>query len=266
MALGATDDLTAEMALAAIGLENWLRAQCKFGVTERDKVRTSKRRLDKEMLEFLSAETVPVGPLPSITWTEAQELLFPKDQGKEHERALSLLRAVRAPRFAMAVQAVAEKATAYLQQVFPRTIRMFMAGDKIGPPNNLDWARFREMWEVGTGPDSVMQALREGTLNDRQVGALETMYPALYATVSQAATDAIITMKAKRPKWYLTLPKERQLSKLQQREAPNLPLGLDIQAMYAGKSGGQPPKPKGPATTEKSSEERLTPAQKTEEA
>src|SRR5215831_2677284 len=191
----ATDELAAEGALAAIGLEPWLRASPEFGVTERARAGGLGKRMSTDLLKFLGGDQVAVGPVHSITWKDANGLLYPDDPNIEHRRAEKLTRAISDPRLAMAVQNIAERALQYLQQKLPRIVIQSLAGDRTVQPSALDWARFRDIWEVAVNPEMVMRALAEGSLTPTQVETVQALYPALYSAVQQAAVDQVIAMR-----------------------------------------------------------------------
>lgn len=243
---GPDDELAAEGALAAVGLEPWLRATPKFGATERMRASSMGKRLNKELLDFLGGEPVAVGPVHAITWKDAEALLYPDDPNTDHKRAEMLTRAMRNPRLAMAVQNVANRAAKYLQDHLPRVVVQSLAGDKTVHPSSLDWARFRDIWEVAAEPETVLKALAEGSLTADQIETVQALYPAMYSAIQQAAVDGVIAMKAKRAKWTLPPVKERLLATLRQVETAKLALGADIQAIYAGK-GGPPQQTPAPA-------------------
>lgn len=263
-------DLAAEGALAAIGLEPWLRATPKFGVQQRARSSGMGKRIGSDILKFLSGDQIAVGPVHPITWKDANALLYPEDQAMEQRRAEGLTRAVRDPRLAMAIQNVATRALTYLQGKLPRIVIQSLAGDRTVKPSALDWARFRDVWEVASNPEVVLRALAEGSLTPDQVETVQALYPSLYSAITQEAVNQVITMRAKRARWTLSPVKERLLATLRQMEAGKLELGADIQALYAGKGvSGQPAPGPAPPPSSKSlktnTASRETPGQRAEE-
>jgi hypothetical protein len=188
-----------------------------------------------------------------IGWKDAEALLYPDDQeGTDHKRAEMLVKAMRDPRLAMAAQNVAMRAEKYLQDHLPRVVVQSLAGDTTVHPSKLDWARFRDIWEVATEPETVLKALAEGSLTADQIETVQAIYPATYAAIQQAAVDGVVSMKAKRQKWTIPPAKERLLGTLRQVETAKLALGGDIQAMYAGQGGPAQPTPAPPTGSLKS--------------
>lgn len=190
-------------------------------------------------------------------------------RGGTPENANALLKAIKDPRLAQAVQTLASKAIEYLNVKRPRRERQGLDGTEQLPPPGQAVARWGRVWAVANDPMLVLRDLCENCLSAEMAGCLRDLYPALYQTATEAIQDGFVTLKTARKGWRLSIAKERQLRVLLGLPLHNIQLAQQIQAAYAAdaqaeqQKGGQAPRQK--ALTEESAN-AASPAQKADAA
>jgi hypothetical protein len=149
---------------------------------------------------------------------------------------------------AVAANLVVQRIKAAVIAKIPRRVRQSLAGpEKMLPPHS-DVARFRRLWVVACDPLSVLDDLNEFALSRDQIEVCATLYPLVWGEFFPIAQQQLARRKAVNPKWQLTHRKEQLLRVLCKQEAPNVPLGQALQAMFKAQAAeAQQPAAGGPA-------------------
>jgi hypothetical protein len=260
--------LAAESALAVIGLKNVLAGEPTFKATQRKEAATLPKVIKDHVLAFLRRPDFDrTSALPAVNFEKAGKLLV---RSGTPENAQALMDAAKDPDLGQALIAQATKAVEYLNTHRPHRERQGLDGTEQLPPPGQAVARWSRVWCVANDPMIVLRDLREGCLSADMVGAFRDMYPALYKTTVEAIQDGLVTMKASRKIWRLSIAKERALRVFMGLPIHNVQLAQQIQQAYAEdaqaeaqKKGGAPARQK---ALEEAAQNAATPGQKSDAA
>lgn len=99
------------------------------------------------------------------------------------------------PNHQMALTQTSTQALQYLQNIKPKPFKPGTL-DKEIPPTKMQEARYNRALEIAQQPASVLQHVKDGTLQITDMQDLQGMYPALYKSMAQKLTNEIATMQA----------------------------------------------------------------------
>lgn len=223
--------LPAESALAVIGLRNILTGEPVYRATQRKEAATLPRVIKEHVMAFLKRPDFDrASALPAFNFDKSGKLLI---RGGTPENADKLAKALKEPGLTKAVMAVATQATEYLNTRRPRRERQGLDGTEQLPPPGQAVARWGRLWSIANDPMLTLRDLRENCLTAAMASCFRDLYPALYQTANDAIQDGLVTMKAARATWSLSIAKERALRVLLGMPIHNLQLAQQIQQAFA---------------------------------
>lgn len=259
--------LAAESALAVIGLRNILTGEPVYRATQRKDAALLPKVIKNHVLAYLKRPDFDrTAALPAFNFDKTGKLLV---RGGTPENAVALTSAIKDPELGKAVMDKATQVIEYLNAHRPRRERQGLDGVEQLPPPGQAMARWGRLWAVANDPMIVLRDLREGCVTSEMTGAFRDLFPALYQTTHDAITDGLVTMKAARKSWQLSISKERGLRVLLGMPLHNLVLAQQVQAAYAAdaqqeqQKGGPPARQK---ALDEASTNAATPSQKSDAA
>lgn len=249
---------------AALGLRRILDGTAKLWKHSLQDAAALPAKLRARVLKFMATDKFrDAVDMPDFDY---QALLKRFGEGQTAEQAQALLKAVPDEELATDMAARANTMLGWADQQLPRptTDAQFGAGEVDPDPGAL--ADFRRVWQVACDPMTVLDDLEDGSLSPDQVAALVTLYPAIYAELRLAVTDALATMRARRgPKWEPVTRKAQLLGVLMQQDATDPEMAAEVQQMYAADAQREAqavPPPSRARRTSAPEGDALTPGQK----
>lgn len=234
------DPLAVESLVASIGLEPFVSNKLtRVAQYHGERAAKLQAEIAAKIHRFLNRkEPAPPAELPAFDFADVVKTL---DDGSEGERdPAHVIREIAAfgedQDMAVAANLVVQRIKAAVIAKIPRRKRQSLAGPEDVTPPHSDVARFRRFWAVAKNPLSVLDDLNEFALSRDQVEACATLYPLVWGEFFPIAQQQLARRKAqasaKGREWHLTHRKEQLLRVLCKQEAPNVPLGQALQAMF----------------------------------
>ena len=255
------DPLDAECLLASMGVENVLRGKPTLHKYQLQQAAGMPSDIKRRMLRFLATdEYAEAEDLPPFDYQETLKLVT-GEATADHKRAL--LATVPDPELATDLDNHAEAIRMWGDKNIPRSPAPSVTGLRIEDPPPAALDDFRRSWQVATDPMTVVRDLAEGCLSEDQVATVAMVWPALYAEMRQALTDAILATKARQGKnWEPSAHKTQQIHVFMQQPAADLELAQAVQAVYAQSAQPGPGAPKPARGKLPDATAALTPGQK----
>ena len=235
-----------EAVFGAIGLLPILRAQPTLHRHQWETAATLPVKIRQRMARFLATEAFePAKEMPEFDYDEVLGLV---SKGQTPEQTAALFSAVPDRELATDLGLKADRLQTWANGIIPRETPSDGLNPQMEPPDPSTLADFRRVWQVAYDPMSVLDDLEDGSLFEDQVAALALLYPALWADMSQAVTDSVAKIAARRgATWQPTATKSALIGVLRQQQTIDLSLAAACQAVFAGKEAeqeaavGQPP-------------------------
>lgn len=258
------EPLELESLLSAIGPESVLRGRSTLHKYQLQKAAELPRDIRRRMMRFLATDGFAAsGDMPKFDYAEVLRLVTgePGTDTLTPEQAHTLVAAVTDPELGMDLGIEANRIRAWGAQAIPKA--EVVAG-RMEDPDPTRMSDFRRAWEVATDPMVVMRDLAAGCLSSDQVATLSVLYPALYAEMRQAASDAkAATGGRKGKKWSPSGQKQAQLDVLLQQDTTDPSLAAAVQTVYAEEAQReQAPAPRPRSGGQSRAAEGLTPGEK----
>lgn len=256
------DPMDVESALAAIGVDNVLRAEPKWSRKQareaRDLPKTMREAFDRYFAgdKFESSET-----LPPFDYDEVLKLV---SAGQTPDQVAALNAAVPDRELAMEIGIDANRVVAWANQSIPRNPRTSDAGALVNdPPDPEALAQFRTRWQAACDPMVVVRDMLEGCLDADQVATVALLYPSLYAEMRQSCVDArtAATMEHGRD-WEPSPEKAGYVNALLQQDPTDKALASSIQQSYQQQADAKPKKRSKPPQRGGDVDAGLTPGQR----
>lgn len=234
-----------EALLAAVGFDALLNpGRLRITAAHRDHAArwASGALIRGDVRQFLTSDEFDKPkPLPRFDYMETLEQLSEgvdvqqlqeKFEGNDSDETMALV---------MAASAAVE----YLSGIIPKRSRVTIMGPKPTAPSDADVARFRRAHATVQRPALLFEDLNEGALASDQVRAFAAVYPSLYELTKTAVFEALVDIKAKRPKFEVSSKRDRQLQVLMQTRTVTPQLLKSLQQAFEVADqgeGGAPPK------------------------
>jgi hypothetical protein len=227
------DPATLEHLFVTIGLLPILRAKPTLWKYQLEEGAALPVTIRKRMARFLATEAFDEAhDMPEFDYDEVLGLV---SGGQTPEQTAALFAAVPDRELATDLGVMADRVQTWANGIIPREESSGGLNPQMDPPDGIALADFRRVWQVACDPMSVLDDLADGSLSEDQVAALALLYPALHADMSQAVTDSVAAIAARRGKtWQPTGLKTSLIGVLRQQQVVDLQLAAASQAIYAG--------------------------------
>lgn len=221
-----------EAIFASIGLLPILRAKPTTHKYQWEKAAGLPKTIRRRLAHFLgSDEWAEAHDMPEFDYPETLALVSGK-QTPEQVAALHV--AVPEPEIAADLLLRADRMQTWAKTIIPRPEHGGFMGLHVEDPDPSELGDFRRVWAVACDPLTVLDDLEDGSLSEDQVAAMQLLYPATYAEMSQAVTDAGAQLAARRGKdWQPSPAKVALVGVLRGTTVVDLAIAADVQAMYA---------------------------------
>jgi hypothetical protein len=235
------DPLTAESVFAVIGLDAILAGKPTLhGYHLEDAVKMP-QQIRRRMASFLASDAFkPARDMATIDYRRTLAVL-PATAEIAPAATAALRAVVPDAELAMELGQQAQHCVAFGAGKIPRPTPDEDTGE-FEDPDAVKIGDFARVWEVARDPLSVLGDLEDGSIMEDQVEALKELYPALYAEMTQAATDARSALTARKGKnWRPNPTKKALLDVLQQKTTFDPQLFQMVQGVYAQEQPQQQP-------------------------
>ncbi len=228
-----TNPADLEAIFAEIGLLPILRAKPRLGKGKLARAADQAKTLRQRMAKFLGADAFDEArDLPEFDYQEVVRLV---SGGQTPAQIAALHAAVPEPELAADLLVMAGKLQTWAASIVPRETHTGFQALIVEEPDDSSLADFRRVWAVACDPMTVMGDLEDGSLSEDQAAACALLFPATYAEMSQAVTDAAAQLAARRGKdWQPSPTKAALIGVLRQQDTVDIGLLVDVQAMFAG--------------------------------
>lgn len=259
--MSAHTPIEVESVLAAIGVDNILRAEPTFKRGQFREARDMTKRMREAFDQFYESSTFdPPKDLPPFDYDDVLGLV--SQPGITPEQTEALATAMPDADMAMELGLEAGRVLAWANQTIPRNVRQSFTGDKIDPPDPESAAQFRTRWQVATDPMVVVRDMLKGCLDADQVSTLALLYPALYQEMRQAQADAKAAEAMKHGKdWDPGPSKAAQVQTLMQAQPYDTTLAASVQQAYDAQNKPAPHPKRAPGSA-KPVDTDMTPGQR----
>lgn len=215
-------------------------------------------------MRFLATDAFAAsGDMPKFNYDEVLRLVTgePGTDTLTPVQSHTLAAAIPDPELAMDLGIEANRIRAWGSTAVPKA--QPIAG-RMEEPDPTSMSDFRRAWEVATDPMVVMRDLAAGCLSTDQVATLAVLYPALYAEMRQAVSDAKASTGGRKGKsWAPSGQKQQQLDVLLEQDTIDSSLAAAVQTVYAQEAQReQAPAPRPRSGGQSRAAEGLTPGQK----
>jgi hypothetical protein len=255
------DPLAVECVVAAIGIEPFVSKELRrvYGYHQ-ERSSGIPAAIDRQIYRFIQREEpAAAAALPDFDYDEVKELLEAETLPAHVQAQIAAFGEFGD--LALAVNVEVQRIVKYLQGKLPKRVHMSLAGPEYTRPPESDIARFARTWAIACDPMGTLDDLNEYALSRDQVASLADLYPLLWkyisaqsgGSVTRQLARAVAQATSEGGKFHLLRQKETLLRVLVKNEAPNIPLGKAMQAMYAAINA--PPQAKAPAAPMKSPDE-----------
>lgn len=247
------DRLELESLLAAIGPEAVMRGRPTLHKYQLQRAADVPRDLRRRMLRYFATDSFALpGDMPAFDLDDVRKLVTAEQTPEE---AQALAAALPTGDLLTEIGIEANRIRTWGGSAVPKDVPV--AG-RLEEPDPGDVSNFRRSWEVATDPMVIMRDLAAGMLSEDQVATVSLLYPALYAEMRQAASDArAATAGRKGKKWEPGPKKTAQLDVLLQADNFDVGMASTVQQVYAAEAQREqqaapqsPPKRSGGGQTE----------------
>jgi hypothetical protein len=231
--------LDLESLFAGLGLEAVLNARPALPKYKIDAAAKLPATIRRRITRFMATEKfAPAKDVPDFEYRDVLEQVSAQKLGPEQMEAL--FAAVPDRELATDLGLKADEIIAWAFGIIPREDMPAAFGMVADEPGVSATADFRRVWQVAEDPMRVLDDLEDGSLGDDQIAALATLYPAIYAEMRQAITEANAALVARLGKTWEPSPlKASLLLALKMEPATDLALTAAIQAVYAQEEAEQ---------------------------
>lgn len=260
------DALEEECLFAAIGLDAILEARPTMHRYQLEQAAKTPKDITRRIRAFMAKDAfAPAADMLPFDYAETLKTVM---AGQTTEQTQALFAAVPDKELAHDIGLRADAITTWAQGQIPKPTVDAPFGTNPMPPDDVEQADFRRVWQVVRSPLTVLDDLEDGSLGDDQVATLVQFFPGMYSEMRQAVNDARAALSARRgPKWEPPSTKVALLGTLMQQDATNIELAAAVQTSYSQAqqqqpAGGAAPKAKAPNAPAGAAEGDLTPGQK----
>lgn len=252
------DPLAIEQLIIAIGLDNILAGNPRYGVGVQEEADKMSTRIRGDVLSFMNGGD---GEPKAVDFSYPDVLDQLTDQADDEgdalsQRNLDALYAKLPPELADAVNMAATPIVLALSGMLPRRVSRSSVKLTVGEPAPEALHRFKRQWTAAVDPLSIVRDPMSA--NPTTVAAVAQFYPELYEGVIKPAVDeAIATLRTRRGEnWDLDFARNRAIKVLVGAPSVNLDLAADFEK---ARPQPQPPPPSSAATVKQ--EQKTTEAE-----
>jgi hypothetical protein len=221
-----------EALFAAIGLLPILRAKPTVHKYQFEAAAAAPKTIRKRMAAFLGAdEFAEAKDLPDFDYDEVSKLV---SSGQTPEQTAAMMKALSEPEIASDLLVKADRLQTWAKGILPRPEQSGFMNLHVEDIPESELADFRRVWAVACDPMTILDDLEDGSLSEDQVAAMQLLYPATYAEMSQSVVDAGAQLAARRGKdWQPSPTKLALLGILRGQATVDVSIAADVQAMFA---------------------------------
>jgi len=221
-----------EALFAAIGLLPILRAKPTVHKYQLEAAASVPKAIRRRMAHFLASdEFAEAKELPEFDYDETLKLV---SGGQTPEQTAALMKALPEPEIASDLLVKADRLQTWANGIIPRPEQGGFMNLHVEDPPESEIADFRRVWAVACDPMAILDDLEDGSLSEDQVAAMQLLYPATYAEMSQAVVDAGAQLVARRGEdWQPSPTKLALVGILRGQATVDLSIAADVQTMFA---------------------------------